>query len=210
VSADARPLRRLAEAVATSLQQAAPGACILLGGSLAAGRADAHSDLDLYVITEHALPRPLRAERLRTLADPATVPFQDQPVRTGGLADTCRVAGRDVTLCYRRAAEVERAVHALLADRTSDPAHEAAYGHELSRAEPLVDPHGLAAGWQRRLRHYPDGRSRRLAADLATGGGRAADRAVGQTAGPRPGLVAPPALRRARALVPRLEAAAGG
>ncbi len=165
--ADETQLRRLATEVAAVLQRAAPSACLLAGGSLAAGRADPHSDLDLYVITEHALPHAVRRERLRTLADPRSLPFWDQPVRTGGLADTCRVAGRDMTICYRRAAEVEQAVADLLAGRRSEPSFEAAYGHELSTAEILADPHGLAAGWQRRLRDYPAARGRQLAAELA-------------------------------------------
>lgn len=181
MTADEGRLRRLAADVAAALTAAAPNACILLGGSLAAGRADAYSDLDLYVVTARALPQPVRRERLRTLADPRTVPFWDQPVRTGGLADTCRVAGTDVTVCYRRAAEVEQMVSELLAGSLSDPSHEAAYGHELSQAEVLSDPLGLATGWRQRLSRYPADRGTLLAAELTrrlVGAGRRPERAT--------------------------------
>ena len=161
-------LRSLAVRLAALLSAIDRTACVLAGGSFAAGRADAYSDLDLYVITEHAVPRPVRHELLRTITDPRTVPFLDQPMRTGGLSETCKVAGRDVTILYRRAADVDAEVRALWSAPLIDPDREAAYGHELSRAESLADPLGLAAGWRRRLASYPLERTDRVAQMVAS------------------------------------------
>ncbi|NUQ02226.1 MAG: nucleotidyltransferase domain-containing protein, partial [Armatimonadetes bacterium] len=87
-------------------------ATVLLGGSAARGLADDHSDLDLFVITPGVIPSAERHAWLRRVAEPGSL-FLDQPVRTGGLADTARAKGRDLTLCYRRAAAVVSLIVAL-------------------------------------------------------------------------------------------------
>ncbi|MCC7492347.1 MAG: nucleotidyltransferase domain-containing protein [Fimbriimonadaceae bacterium] len=147
--ADATAVRRaLADRLAATLRE--PSGTILLGGSVALGRADRDSDLDLLVVCPTIPTAAWRAAWLAAQADAGSAWYHDLPVRTGGCADTLRVGGIDVTVTWRRGQQVEQQLEPLLAGQ-ADADHEVAYGHELGAAVVLWDPAGTAALWRRRL-----------------------------------------------------------
>lgn len=164
-------LRRLAARLADSWTTVPQPPVVLLGGSVAAGRADRYSDLDLFFIGRQV---PAPAERqawLATLRDAGSVAWLDQVVSTGGWADTCRVGGRDVTVTWRATADLEAGLRAVVAATELDPEHEIAYAHEPLQAEVLLDPWGVVPAWRASLRPYPPARAeavrRRAAGYLA-------------------------------------------
>ncbi len=164
-------LRRLAGRLAASWSTSPQPPVVLLGGSVAAGRADRYSDLDLFFIARQV---PAPAERqawLATLRDAGSVAWLNQAVSTGGWADTCRIGGRDVTVTWRAAADLEAGLRAVVAATSLDPDHEIAYAHEPLQAEVLLDPCGVVPAWRATLRPYPPVRAeavrRRAAGHLA-------------------------------------------
>ena len=71
--------RRLAARLAATLRDRWPRATIVVGGSVARGAGDRWSDVDLYLTTVEPVALAARYDWLRTVADPGSAIFHDQP-----------------------------------------------------------------------------------------------------------------------------------
>jgi hypothetical protein len=139
-----------------------PGvAAISLGGSTAAGLADAASDLDVYVFYHAPLAAPAdRAARLRALADEGTL---EVGILTFGLEDHLHVQDQLIELVYldldRLSAEADRAYGQGL----SSEGYTTALLYILFRSQVLHDGAGEATALQARLHAgYPEPTRTRL------------------------------------------------
>jgi hypothetical protein len=139
-----------------------PGvAAITLGGSAAAGLADAASDLDVYVFYHEPLAATQdRSARLRLLADAGTL---KAGLTTFGLEDHLYVQGNLIELVYfdldRLSAETEQAYGAGL----SSEGYTTSFLYTLCRSEVLHDATGEATALRAQLQAgYPEPTRARL------------------------------------------------
>jgi predicted nucleotidyltransferase len=140
---------------------------VTLGGSLARGRADRRSDVDLGLYYDPA--NPFSVEELRTLATelddrhtPEVVGLGDWGPWINGGAWT-RIRGAKVDLLYRDLRLVDRVLDDCTAGRTTcayQPGHphgfhSHSYAGEVHHGLALHDPTGALAGRRRRTSPYP-------------------------------------------------------
>ena len=218
----------LARAVAARIGTLDGVVAVTLGGSLARGRADPHSDIDLGLYYDPA--RPFSVEELRALATelddrhaPEVVGLGDWGPWINGGAWTL-VQGVKVDLLYRDLRLVDRVLDDCAAGRTTcayQPGHphgfhSHSYAGEVHHGLALHDPTGALAGRRRRTSPYPPALRRevvrrylwggRLRRPDGQGGGRARRPGLCQRL-PVPGRRLPGAgaVRPQRALVPERE-----
>ena len=140
---------------------------VALGGSLARGRADDRSDVDLGVYYDPG--RPFSVEALRALATelddghaPEVVGLGDWGPWVNGGAWT-RIRGVKLDLLYRDLRLVERVLDDCQAGRTTcdyqvghpHGFHRHSYAGEVHHNQDLHDPAGVLAGLRRRTTPYP-------------------------------------------------------
>lgn len=148
------------------LKETTEGKCaIALAGAHAKGRADAASDIDLYVFAERAKPRAQRLELIRSIADPGTTPWVDDfdAAPWGGGMDF-RYQGTPVEVAGRTLARMDQMVEDCLAGKfeiipatwTSNGYYTFIYLCELSFIKPVWDPDGVLAAYQQKAAVYPE------------------------------------------------------
>ena len=140
---------------------------VALGGSLARGRGDAHSDVDLGIYYD--LARPFSIAALRALVTelddrhaPELVGFGDWGPWINGGAWT-RIQGTKLDLLYRDLRLVDRVLDDCAAGRVNcdyQPGHphgfhNHSYAGEVHHGLALHDPDGALAGRQARTSPYP-------------------------------------------------------
>jgi predicted nucleotidyltransferase len=158
----------LAEEVAARVGALDGVVAVALGGSLARGRADGRSDVDLGVYYDPA--RPFSVAELRALATelddrhaPEVVGFGDWGPWINGGACT-RVRGVKLDLLYRDLRLVERVLDDCQAGRTTchyqvghpHGFHRHSYAGEVHYNRALHDPAGTLAALRRRTLPYPE------------------------------------------------------
>lgn len=135
---------------------------VALGGSRAAGNGDEHSDLDLYVYSRGEVPVPARREiagrrGTRVEVDNRWWEPGDEWLERGG--------GGHVDVMFRRAADFEAHLTALLERHEARLGYTTALWHNLRTCEVLFDREGWLADLRRRAAQpYPDGLARAIIA----------------------------------------------
>ena len=156
----------LAHQLLPILRQFCVGPCgVALGGAHAKGISDAHSDIDLYLFTEQALPGYERADLVRATLGAGSEPVswgQDDPFEEGGT--DFWYAGYRVEVWLRSAARVESTIAAARQGQIRrDMVVWATMGFfnyvvlaDVNTMRIVEDPRGLLARWKEEVRTYPD------------------------------------------------------
>lgn len=157
--------RRLASLVGAAA--ALPGVlAISLGGSVAAGLADAASDFDLHVYWRAPLATDeQRAAGLAPVADPGSLVAG---VQFWGLEDHLRVGGRPAELVYVNFDELRDELARAYGEGLAAEGFATALLYSVAAGRPLHDPQGQLAELQARLASYPEPTRRRLLASHPT------------------------------------------
>jgi predicted nucleotidyltransferase len=140
-----------------------PGAeAVALGGSAAAGRADASSDFDLYVYADQEPPLARREDLARRFA--ATRRVGDAPYEAGDeWVDDA--TGRRVDVTYRTPAWIEAQLDAVLVEHRASVGYSTCFWWNVRRSRPLFDRAGWFAGLQARAAvDYPEALRRAVVA----------------------------------------------
>lgn len=160
----------VAERQLAPLVQAAaalPGVlAISLGGSVAAGLADASSDFDLHVYWRAPLATDeQRAAGLAPAADPGSVVAG---VQFWGLEDHLRVGGRPAELVYVNIDELRDELARAYGEGLAAEGFATALLYSAAQGRPLHDPQGQLAELRARLASYPEPTRQRLMASHPT------------------------------------------
>ena len=154
------------QALVELLKGTVEGKCaIALAGAHAKGMADAASDIDLYVFAERAKPLEERQALIRSAADPGTTPWVDDfdAAPWGGGMDFM-YQGTPVEVAARTLARMDRVVGDCLEGKfeiipatwTSNGYYTFIYLCELSFIQPVWDPDGVLADYQKKAAVYPE------------------------------------------------------
>jgi len=121
---------------------------VALGGSLAAGTADAGSDVDLYVYAPVAIPLPVRA----AVAGDAAARELDLSPWEPGDAWRDAASGRWIDVMYRTPAWIEDQLDRVLVRHEASLGYSTAFWHNVLTSAPLFD----RDGWFARLQATAD------------------------------------------------------
>lgn len=134
---------------------ALPGVlAISLGGSVAAGLADAESDFDLHVFWRAPLATDeQRAAGLAPAAEPGSLAVG---VRFWGLEDHLRIGGRIVELVYVNLDELRDELARAYHEGLAAEGFATALLYSAAQGRPLHDPQGALAELRSRLASYPE------------------------------------------------------
>lgn len=155
---------QLAQSVG-AVTAALPGVVgVTLGGSVAAGFADEHSDTDVHVYWREPLASDdQRAAQLRPIADPDSLAVG---FTTWGLEDHLAVEGQKIELVYISLDELERAIEQAYSTGLGGEGFVTAQFYYLANGKVLADTAGTLGRLRKRLRSgYPEPTRQALLAD---------------------------------------------
>ncbi|WP_300082258.1 DUF4037 domain-containing protein [Propioniciclava sp.] len=125
-----------------------------IGGSHSVASADAASDIDVYVVTDAPIDLASRRAIAADLAD-ADRP-RDVPNDFWGDGDYLSIGGVWHDVMYWDAGWLAATVTDRIERHLPAEGYSTAFLHTLAHLEPVHDPAGEIAAWQRRLATYPD------------------------------------------------------
>lgn len=153
-----------AAAVADAAMSIAGVVALTLGGSLASGLADAHSDVDMHVYWREPLAED--AERHAALARAADAGTAVASIREWGLEDHLTAGGRLVELVYVHLGDLRAMVDRAYGEGLGDEGFATALLYSVTAGPLLRDPSGELAALRARLAEYPEATRRRLLATM--------------------------------------------
>ncbi|MFD0587166.1 hypothetical protein ACFQZE_04035 [Paenibacillus sp. GCM10027627] len=166
MNAHAFNLEKMIELIVPVIQKMVVGNyAIALGGSVAKGYSDVHSDLDFYVYAEGVIPLTERKALLNGLADPQSAIYLDETIDStiwGGSVDFY-CDGVKVETSIKPLEKYEQSITESLEGRINvEPTFWTISGYyhyiclsEVCFIRPIEDPYGIIADWKKRAAVYP-------------------------------------------------------
>lgn len=158
------PLPPAAAAVADAAMAISGVVAVTLGGSLASGLADEHSDVDLHVYWREPLADD--AARHAALAAAADAGTAVATIREWGLEDHLTAGGRLVELVYVHLGDLRSLVERSYGEGLGDEGFATALLWSVAAGLLLRDPSGELHALRARLAAYPEATRRRLLATM--------------------------------------------
>lgn len=158
-TADSLRLRAIADRIVEVLEQHAPPRAVLLAGSAGEGSADSLSDIDLIAYYDRLPPLPaIRSWR----EEVGVAPPGARVRRRSGWVDTWPMAGVECQGGGVLTEVVETLLEGLQQGRAPDSPRQQKVAMGLLHGMAIRDD-GLIAGWQARVREFPEALARSMA-----------------------------------------------
>lgn len=124
-----------------------------IGGSIASGKAESSSDIDIYVFTREQITPGQRCELIEAITGPDS--SHEIPNPYWGDGDYVKIDGVPHDIMYLDDAFFE-GVRRVVDEHHASEGYTTAFVHTLASMIPLYDPAGRLASWKDRLSSYPE------------------------------------------------------